>query len=101
MKGISLRLDDELYHKLDNMAQETGVSRSELARKILSDSSAIQIINGSQIAAELFKISQLLEKDDLDDMIRQEISQACKNLKLKIKETFEKEGEFHGDSQGD
>ena len=76
--NLSIRINEELFEKIDHMARKTGVSRSELARVILSDSSAIQIINGSQIATELFKIRQLLEKDGLDEVIRQEIFQSCK-----------------------
>ena len=98
--NLSIRINEELFEKIDHMARKTGVSRSELARVILSDSSAIQIINGSQIATELFKIRQQLEKDGLDEVIRQEIFQSCKILKIEIKKAFEKEGEFCGYFEG-
>ena len=77
---LSVRIDEELNYKLDNMANKAGVSKSEMARILLSDLSTIRFIDGSRIATELFKIRQLLEKDDFDDVIKHEVFLACKNF---------------------
>ena len=96
---LSVRIDEELNYKLDDMANKAGVSKSEMARILLSDLSTIRFIDGSRIATELFKIRQLLEKDDFDDVIKHEVFLACKNFKLEIKKVFEEGGEFRGHSE--
>lgn len=98
---LSIRIDDVLYRKLETTAREAGLSKSELARTILSESSATIIYRAPQIAAELFRIRQLLERDDLDEATRQEIWKCCHLLKLEIKRVFEDGGENCGNFEGD
>lgn len=98
--SLSVRMDEELFSKLEAMACEAGLTKSEVARKILSDSSGILIYPAHQIAAELFRIRELLERHDLDRATRQEIWQSCHILKLEIKRVFEEGGETHGCSKG-
>lgn len=97
---LSIRMDEELFNRLETMAHEAGLSKSEMARRILSESSGIIICNAPQIAANLFKIGQLLERDDLAEVTKQEIWQSCHLLKMEIKRLVEKGGDLCGDSEG-
>lgn len=97
---LSVRMDEELLSKLETMAREAGLTKSEIARIILSESSAIIIYKAPQIAAELFRIRQLLERDDLNSATKQEIFQSCHLLKMELKRVIEKGGELHGSSKG-
>ena len=98
---LSVRMDEELLSKLEAIAREAGLTKSEIARIILSESSGIIIYPASQIAAELFRICQLLERHDLDETTRQEIWKCCHLLKLEIKRVFEEGGKARGNFEGD
>ena len=98
---LSVRMDEELLSNLEAIAHEAGLSKSEMARMILSESSATIIYKAPQIATELFRICQLLERHDLDEATRQEIWKCCHLLKLEIKRVFEEGGEARGNFEGD
>lgn len=98
---LSVRMDEDLLNKLETMARESGLSKSEIARTILSQSSSIIIYKAPQIAEALFTIRQLLERNGWDEATKQEIWQSCHLLKLEIKRVFEKGGESHGNCESD
>ena len=80
--------------------KRTGLSKTEVVSRMLKKAPPFVIINGEGIAAELFRIRCLLEKNYIDEDIKTEIRRSLNDIKHAIAELFVKKGVYHGDFKG-
>lgn len=98
---LCVRISPEIDNKIHKIIAETGMTKSNVVKKLLMESDDIQIKDGEKIAAELFKIRVLLEKNLYDGECKHQIKECCDLLMTEIYELFAKGGDESGDTKGD
>lgn len=97
-KMVSFRPTEKCIEIIERTMEASNLSKSDAIRILIeSGNNRVIILDGQKIAAELFNIRFLLEKDDKGDLY-QEVLKACNSLIIECRRFIEKGANDDGDS---
>lgn len=95
-KQLSVRVDSSIISKIESAMKSTGLTKTEVVSRLLSNETTFIIINSEKIAAELFEMRSILERRAIDAALAEEIRSVLKELKIEIANLFTERGNHHG-----